>query len=283
LGDDNVTQLALGYSNNGTMSVTRPITADTVADGTRNYLLPLAYNGQQIDLFRSGTHVHALVLKDRLQVLQTPGGRIAWVLTNTQLIITAKDLTGENKCQLATQPPSGDTEEDIVTPAPRRGNMCSAENTDCSAYDTFCSGKTRCDLSLGLCLLVDASFSPCDKAPEGVQVDCLEDVKVCLASVSCETNHDCQDSLICNGEEQCINGTCVMQNFTCPAGQVCVEGVGCIVQDLPLSNAALLGVTAAGIFGGAFVILLVYLFFTRAYNQQSQGNNKKEKKKKNKK
>lgn len=259
--------LAFGYTSNATMTVSRPVTLGDALVARRNTLLPIAYNHQQIDLFRAGTHRMAFVLRDTLGVLGTgqPTARIAWLLTDAQLLVTVADLGATNQCVPETDPPPPPSAGEGGEVAVRA--TCSQQQPDCSAYDTFCHGPTHCDVATGLCVLDEPSHSPCEPSTRAVHTECL-DFGICVsAAAACQTDADCGDGLLCNGAELCVNGSCLgAQNFSiiglCGTAQaVCAEGVGCVATEESISNGllaliVLCVIVGVGLFAGAIVLAI---------------------------
>ena len=268
-----VLNVAFSYDNTGPMMVMRPVTFPAASQNasTRNYVTPVDYNGLQTTLFNVGYEPLCFVVRDGFQVLRQ-GGAISWFLTTQSLVVTlAGNILDETQCSIVL-PPQGEEEDDEeVSPTAEGGaGQCSAQNTDCTAYNTFCGGPTQCDPEEGACVLVDPSYSPCDAAqsllPQGspLEVLCVEHLGLCVAVANCTVDAECNDGLLCNGREYCANGTCTgPQNLTieqlCGTAQaVCIEGEGCVATGTsPETTVAIV----VGVFIAAAVLLGLVAFY----------------------
>lgn len=148
------------------------------------------------------------------------------------------------------------------TAAPTAPPQCSAQRPDCSARDSFCLGPASCDTQSGLCLY-DTSWSACAQSDANqtlLLVECVEELQLCVQSVACETNEQCNDGLYCNGLEYCLNGTCFGQVNTslaaiCGAGAVtCTESAQCVAaQQFAISNGAIVAI----VFGLTLLVIAI--------------------------
>jgi hypothetical protein len=274
--------LAFAYNNTGSIMVMRPVTTlASINSSSRNILVtsdstPLEYNAQQSTLFMVGYEPLTFLLRDTNQVLNN-GGAITWYLTTETLVLSLSQLMMENECSVVVpEDPASDLD---ATPAPTLAPQCTANNTNCSFCDTFCGGETECDVELGLCVQIDPSFSPCDSAqsqlPSALAVICVEHLGICTVSMNCTFDAQCNDGIMCTGYEYCVNGTCqAPTNFTCPAGQICVEGVGCQATGQKVSNQAVVAIV-----GGIFICLIILVAVIAAYFATNSAAAKKMRKK----
>ena len=272
-----VISLVLGYNNTGALMLYRGVTlsggAQTLAT---NQLTPDVYNSRQLVYFQSGVHEDAFTLVDSVGVLRT-GGAIAWLLTDQSLTLSGANLTDATHCEtlesVPTEAPSAEP-----TPAPTHAptsegevyleTQCSLGFPDCSPYDTFCYGTTTCDTVNGYCVLDNPEFTPCT-APvpfirPGVNASwvCVEQTSLCVVQITCFSDLDCNNGVICDGKEICVSGSCfpaVDQSLeaVCQGSNfVCIEGEGCMATNLPDGH------LLAGVLVGVFVVLVaVGMFF----------------------
>lgn len=181
-------------------------------------------------------------------------------------VVTPSDSWGDNVSDM-------DETGDVIA------TQCSISNTDCTPYDSFCLGRTQCDLGSGLCVLVDPQFSPCDvragRRRPGTQtaLQCVEHASQCIAVVSsCYRDRDCNDGFICNGQERCVNGTCVavanqtVQTVCGYTNAICIEHVGCKATD-QMDGRVVYGITLGVLAAVAILLFLLYVW------QGTNGNN----------
>lgn len=252
-------QISLDYSNPTTETVVRPVT-QTLARGKANLLTP-AYNGQQPEEFLPGLHLRAFTLIDYERLLEM-GAPVSWSLGKMVYVIDPANFSQLSRCRRS----------------PFTVAQCSTQNSDCSSMDSFCRGSASCDLSQGECIYQEQA-GPCPSRIEGsvLSMSCIEELQICGQVVECETNQQCNDDLLCNGLESCVNGTCVDQeDFACASDAfVCIEGQGCVaLQQYALTNGAIVAVVIAiALFVLVFIaIILGYLYYSR---QKSDKKNKR--------
>jgi len=275
-----VLNLALGYNNTASQVLARPLTL-AINSSLSNYILPADYNGLQPTLFQTGYDPLAFTLKDSAQVLAS-GGTIRWTLTIDTLAITlARHILPSTECNLLLSP--GDREDTVPTEAPTEEptsapteaptSECSVNETNCTAFDTFCGGPTECNETTGLCIPVEADYSPCTGEQFQVASDtpvvliCVEELQLCVAYVNCTTDEECRDELFCNCVETCVNGTCYGHvNLTllelCGAEDAyCNEDQKrCLPNNQDISPKFIVGATAA-----AALVLFVILIMLCGY------------------
>lgn len=245
-------QIAFDYNNPTTQTILRPIT-QTTARGRANLLTP-AYNGQQPEEFLPGLHQKAFTLVDYEHLLEM-GAPVSWYLGKLLYVIDPVNLTHLPRCHRS----------------PFTLAQCSLLHQDCSTQDSFCHGESTCDLSQGQCTYQEQEFGPCGPVrTEGslLTMNCVEEMQICAQVVECETDQQCNDDLLCNGQEQCINGTCTSQeDFSCGSDAfVCIEGQGCVaLQQYALTNGAIVAVVIAIALFILVIIAIVlgYLYFNR--------------------
>lgn len=285
--------LVLGYNNTAEAPVVRLVTlAGDQSVEAQNNVAPEPYNTLQPTLFRVGHVSEAWTLVDTLDVLRLSTSAIVWRLTDQRLEVRPADLTDERLCQAYRPPPPPQTPPptatrtgpplEVVTPSdPSDGGgevsdddviQCSIANTDCTPYDSYCNGPTRCDIASGYCVLINPSYSPCDVRAARIRpgtsavLQCVEHASQCVAVQSdCYKDRDCNNGLICDGQERCVNGTCVaLANQTVAtvcgyANAICIEGVRCVATD-QLDPRIVYGIVI-GVLAllGAVVVVLFYL------------------------
>ena len=278
--------LVFGYNNTGDVLVTRYVTmqGDNVNLETRNNIEPDVYNTGQTVLFRSGYTARAFTVVDTMHVL--PDSTVTWSLLDRQVVVAANDLTDANLCEgfeptgqptAATSSPIPTTPPDVTLPPlevltdeDENATQCSLMNPDCTAYDSFCNGVTQCDTVSGYCVVVDPLYTPCATAMgaeslgrPGVHTStkCIENAALCIAEVTCYDDRDCNNGFICDGQETCVNNSCVSPiNVTIVdvchyVNAICIEKVGCFPTDqLP-------GSTVVPITWGVILLIAVLIFF----------------------
>lgn len=270
--------VALNYNNTGPNILIRPITTND-ASLTRNEITPSVYNVNQPTVFYSGFREDAFLLRDTVNLLATPTGQILWKLTDQQLVLTKDLITQENKCGGTTATPI------ISAPTPQPTELeqtegqvhikqCSAENPDCTAFDSFCNGPYECDIDVELCVQVNPLFSPCHSAESSIssgtpiRVTCVEHLSICVATVNCTVNSECNDGLLCNGKETCVNGTCVgqenvtIQELCGTTNAICIEGQGCVATNLTVSKEVVAGLSGGLVAGFLFISFILAWYFT---------------------
>lgn len=269
-----IVNLRLSYNNTSPTAVSRPL-------DSLNTITPVVYNGHQPTLFYSGFNQGAFIISDTLDMLHQD--RIEWHLGEQTLTLTEQNITVATRCPTnaptaaptaaQSAAPTADTPDIAVvaptvapTAEPTHSPQCSSEGDDCSQYDSFCNGPTRCDVPSGLCVLINPAYVPCPRPlVASTQIICVEHLSICIASMNCTADSECNDGLLCNGKETCVNGTCVVQtNLTieelCGGPNfICIEGTGCQSTDQPISSELLLilitGVTVFLIVAGGLVAL----------------------------
>jgi hypothetical protein len=267
--------LKLGYNSTGTNLLVRAITTDDTPSGTiANKISPSAYNGQQPALFEVGYNPGSFSIKDSIGILERENGTITWFLTDFSLVIQQSDITPDTKCpeqdsEAPTDPIDTVTDGDEDTEGD--GTQCSAENTDCTSYDTFCHGITACNVDSGYCVLVNEAYNPCSVSASEVtqgaplRTECVESAQICISVINCTLDSECNDGLLCSGPVLCINNTCVDQNQTleerCGLNTECVEGVGCLPLEQPISSAALVSIFGVGIGLFVLIVFVIYIYF----------------------
>lgn len=282
LGEDSQTMIfhiALNYNNTGSNILIRPITSSD-SSPLRNEFLPSVYNNKQPTVFYSGFKEDAYVLKDTVNLLATPDGVITWRLSDRELQLTKDLITNENKCggggggaqqqQPTSQPTLPQEEEEVRI----HTKQCSGENPDCTAFDSFCNGPYQCDIDAELCVQIHPEFSPCHShemsitSGTPVRITCVEHLSICVATVNCTVNSECNDGLLCNGKETCSNGTCVGQvNVTIEelcgtVNAICIEGQGCIATNLTVSKPIVAGLSGGLVAGVLFISLILGWYFS---------------------
>jgi hypothetical protein len=268
-----VVNLRMSYNNTSPNSVTRPL--------ENNKITPNAYDGVQPTLFYGGVNIDAFVISDTLDMLTTD--QIMWRIGDVALTLTSENVTVATRCAVEspqdtplTNAPT--TEATVAPTAPAVATQCSSGGDDCSQFDSFCYGPTHCDVSLGLCVLNNPVYSPCPPAiVPATQIICVNHLSICVASMNCTVDSECNDGLLCNGKEYCVNGSCVVQtNLTIDQlcggpNYVCIEGVGCQSTDQPISNSLLLT-----IIGGVALFILVIggmlIFYFRSKKQKKKNS-----------
>lgn len=267
-----VVNLGLGYNNTGSHTLARPVTLTAVGD-TANNIVPSGYNGPQPTLFQRGHDPLAHVLKDLAGVLMA-NGSITWRLSMDTLVITRDQLIPSAECSVL-QSPTDNQDTEVVA-------ECTLLAPDCTAYNTYCHGVTQCNFTSGLCQPVDPSYNPClglqSQVPPLTPIvfACIEELQQCAAYINCTVDEQCNDGLICNGREYCVNngtaGVCYGQaNLTIVslcgnANTICIEGVGCqsTTQTSPTTTLAI----AFSVFvAGGIVFIFLYFTFT-AFTQR---------------
>jgi hypothetical protein len=263
--------LMMSYNNTAPSVVSRPYDTDN------NSITPSIYDGAQPSLFYSGLQENVFIIKDLLNILDTAEG-IVWRLTTESLHITVANITLATKCP----PTPTEPQEPLIsspTSAPSEG-QCSEENPDCSKYDSFCMGVTHCDTASSLCVLNSPSYSPCPPTfVASAQISCVEHLSICIASVLCSTDQECNDGLICNGMESCVNGTCVIQsNLTIlelcgTVDAICVEGRGCVAINQTLEDKYIVAIVG----GIALVIIILLILFSLFFYSKLKASKAKRK------
>lgn len=294
-------QLVLDCNNTGSVPVSRGITLSADTSNVKNNIQPDVYNTLQPTLFLPGLTRAAFTLIDTVDVLRS--GSIVWSLTDQRLTISGADLTDQRMCASTraptsaptgtpigiTVPPPAPTESTPLVSAPLYFDtnvsdddvnvlptQCSISNMDCTPYDSYCLGTTQCDLASGYCVLVDATYTPCatmgTHIRPGVEavLQCVEHASQCVAVVlNCIKDKDCNDGFICNGQERCINSTCVSPvNQTVATvcdgyvNAICIEGVGCQPTD-QMDSRTVYGIVLGVMGGVAIILFLVYLALGR--------------------
>ncbi len=261
-----IVHVVMDYINPAMVPIARPVTQ--ILSGVANMLTP-AYNGQQPALFLPGTQNHAFTLVDQERLLEK-GTAVTWHLGRLRHVIEpVRNLTRFNRC--------------LRTPA--LTVQCSTEQSDCSAYDSFCSGPARCDVQAGHCVYQSVEYTACPERLEGsvIGMQCIEEQHLCAQTVDCESDSQCTDDLLCNGQEACVDGECVSQeDYSCGDEESfeCVEGVGCVaLQNYPISNGAIVGI----VIGAAVVVLLfVGIILCYLYYSKRESNHKRSRREKRK-
>jgi hypothetical protein len=300
--------LVLGYNNTGAAPAVRGITLSATSAGMlTNNVQPDVYNTYQSTVFSVGVTREAFTLFDTMNVMRN-GGTITWTLTDRQLVIKNTDLTDELLCgDSPTATPSAPTsvnrDDEVTSGAPTTTDnnasvsvgdddvpvdaepttlgpsiqQCSVNNTDCTAYDSFCNGRTVCDTESELCVPVDPSYTPCGSSLRvselrprpgmPITLQCVEHAAVCVAVTdSCYSNRDCNDGLLCTGQETCVNSTCVTEPNQTVAQicgtpyAVCIETVGCRPTN-QLDGRIIFAITFGAIAALSLFCLLIYLYF----------------------
>lgn len=272
-----IVNLRMSYNNTSPTSVMRPF------DSSTNIITPAIYDGNQPTLFYGGYNADAFIISDTLDQLHQD--KIEWRLGQETLTLTEQNITVATRCP--TPAPTADTPDiTIVEPTvaptsePTLPPQCSAVGDDCSQYDSFCFGPTRCDVSSGLCVLINPAHEPCPRAlAAATQIICVEHLSICIASMNCTTDNECNDGLLCNGKEYCVNGSCVVQtNLTieelCGGPNfICIEGTGCQSTDQPISSELLL-ILITGV--AAFIIIvsgmLAFYFASKAKKNKKKAS-----------
>lgn len=276
--------LQMAYNNTGTGVLVRSVTTVDSAPGTiPNRLSPTVYNSRQPSLFMPGYNNASFVIKDDANVLEQANGSIVWVLTDFTLRIQSSNLTPQTRCHVEGGD-GGEEEEDETfidstaspTNGEEEGTQCSVNNTDCTMFDTYCSGTTSCDTASGNCVLNNMNHDPCSGLLQQITEEgpnlplfltCVEDAKICVASENCTDVSDCNDGLFCNGIKSCVNGSCFLdENVTitqlCGSpNMICVEHVGCESTNQPISTGLLIGIVAIAVAVIALLIILLYVYF----------------------
>jgi hypothetical protein len=255
--------VAMNYINPSINPVARPITQNT-AHGLANLLVP-AYNGQQPILFLVGQQLRAFTIIDTSRLLES-GVPLQWYLGHLIYSINPVNFTEQNHC--SNRAPTA--------------VQCSVLNTDCSSYNTFCGGVANCNTTSQLCVH-DASFSPCatvDNQDSIMVTVCVEEIQFCGQTTQCQTNEQCNNGLICDGQEWCNNGTCEYQMGFCnETGYVCVEGVGCLLeeQQFAISTTAIgiIAIVATVVVLALIVFISLYFYYTRSSNSSSRKSKRK--------
>lgn len=257
--------LVFGYNNTGPVSQMIPVTTNPHDVTMEKNTLSL-YNGKQPVLFVTGYNSRAFILPDRNEALDSSeDGRLDWFLTDkTATVNTRSELTDQYLC-------GGGGSALPTTPTPQFTTQCSADNTDCSAYDTYCQGTAVCHIQSGQCIHQDASFSPCPPVEQNVPLvmTCIEHLSECAKVVFCTSDSQCLDQFRCNGQEYCQNGSCIYQNDTSSLAicgdsqQICIEGRGCVAPGYSISNGAIALIVIFGalfLFGLTLAIILYYYY-----------------------
>ena len=271
-----VVNLRMSYNNTSPSSVTRTLD---------NIITPVAYNGVQPTLFYGGFNIDAFVISDIMDKLTTDS--IVWGIGSEVLTLTSENVTVATRCSsesadVPTEQTGAPTAQVTSAPtAPPMGGQCSSEGDDCSQYDSFCYGPTRCDVNLGFCVLINPAYSPCPRPiVPATQIICVNHLSLCIASMNCTVDSECNDGLLCNGKEYCVNGSCVVQtNLTIEQlcggpNYVCIEGVGCQSTDQPISNTLLLT-----LIGGVALFIIVVSGMLAFYFRSKSTTQKKKKSK----
>jgi hypothetical protein len=260
-----VVNLKMSYNNTASSAVARPL--------SMNSITPLAYDGIQPTLFYGGYNADVFLLSDTLDILDKD--KIVWTIVDESLVLTADNITAATRCApvLTDAPTKAPTS--VMTPEP---TQCSASNSDCSQYNSFCHGPSKCDEATGMCVLLNPLYSPCSKSSiSTAMIVCVEHLTMCVASINCTLDSECNDGLLCNGDEYCVNNTCVTQsNWTCGEDYVCVEGVGCQVTNPLISNEAI----AAIVGGVGLIVIVIVVMFCLYFSGKFSTKNKSTKKKK---
>lgn len=280
--------VALNYNNTGPNILIRPITSGDFS-ATRNEVIPSIYNVLQPTVFYAGFSQDSFVLKDKANLLATPNGQIVWRLSDQELVLTKEHITQENKCggppTEETAPTAGPTQVD-ETEGRVHTKQCSAEDPDCTAFDSFCNGPYQCDIDAELCVQINPLFSPCQAAEASItsgtplRVTCVEHLSICVATVNCTLNSECNDGLLCNGKETCVNGTCVaQQNVTIQdlcgtTNAICIEGQGCVATNLTVSKQVVAGLSGGLVAGFLFISFIMAWYFMDKEKLREEGRNK---------
>lgn len=249
-----VINLRMNYNNTATNVITRPVGGDIP-----NSIYPAAYDGVQPALFYPGFQEDSFVIKDTIDFLSN--GHIVWQITENRIEISLNDINTSTRCPIDTN--------HVPDPTPQPVEVqCSAEKPDCSAYNTFCYGDAHCDTEHNLCVLNDAAYTPCSSLTVSpLQLSCVEHLSICVASVNCTADNECNDGHICNGAESCINGTCVFQvnvsiiELCGTADAICIEGRGCVATNPALEDKYIVAIVGAIILCSIVVIVLFVLYF----------------------
>lgn len=176
-------------------------------------------------------------------------------------------------------------------------------DVDCRQFDNFCDGSYVCNELTTRCIEADANYDPCtrdrhllrkyyatlsNESTTPVSVVCDKSARLCVESVSCGTNLDCSDGLVCNGVEQCIAGQCYYQhdqsinavcetsrNMTCsepdgcspvnsefhPPGNTSWNHTGNHTRDHLHINPSLLGILVGGITLVGLLLIFGFMYF----------------------
>ena len=129
---------------------------------------------------------------------------------------------------------------DLCTDDTCEDDACVYTPVDCD-NGAFCDGVETCDPQTGAC--VD-NEDPCDPASEScdeVNDECTEVEPPCTDDASCD------DGAFCNGEETCVNGSCVPGTDPCGPDELCDEQndeclPGCSGSDTICSSRWLTGI-----------------------------------------
>ena len=290
-----VFNVALNYNNTGPNILIRPITSNDQGP-TRNEFVPSVYNVFQPTVFYAGFVENAYVLKDTVNLLATPDGQIIWKLSDRELVLTKDLITAQSKCGgqqtqepefITTAAPTTEPEEDGETEGRVHTKQCSAENPDCTAFDSFCNGPYQCDIDAELCVQINPVFSPCHSAEASissgapVRVTCVEHLSICVATVNCTLDSECNDGLLCNGKESCVNGTCVgqenmtIQELCGTVNAICIEGQGCIATNLTVSKEVVAGLSGGLVAGFLFITFILAWYFSEKASIQEMRNKSK--------
>jgi hypothetical protein len=268
-----VMNIQMGYNNTGTGPLVRLVTVPESSPSTiPNKIVPTPYNGIQPTLFMVGYKPDSFVIRDEANVLELDG-TIQWFLTDYNVTISQTNISPSTKCyspddDVVVPPTTGGGGGEETSDSDLEGQQCSEGNTDCTSYDTFCGGVTTCHVESGNCVQEVDGFNPCmdvqNSFPPGIPlaINCVEQARICTATINCTIDQECADNDFCNGQEFCINGTCEAEaNFTCGPGSTCNNETGCSVVNQPISSEALIGVMAGAVILFVAVVLIIYVFF----------------------
>jgi hypothetical protein len=269
-----IMNIKMGYNSTGVGPLVRLITTPDSSPSTiKNMITPTPYNGAQPTLFMVGYKEDSFTIKDEANVLEQEGGMIQWFLTDQMVVIQQVNISPATRCyttedDVVVPPTTDDGNSDSDSEQDMEGPQCSVNNTDCTAYNTFCGGTTTCHTDSGNCVQNIQGFDPCvesqSQLPPGTPLiyTCVEHIMDCVQSVNCSIDSQCTDSDLCNGQEFCFNGTCYPQvNFTCGPDQTCVNGTGCVATNQPISSYALVGILSGSAIIFIAVVLVIFIYF----------------------
>jgi hypothetical protein len=151
-------------------------------------------------------------------------------------------------------PSSAPSEEETTSPTTLTPSTAPSEevvtectvNGDCTSHNTFCGGPFECNA--GVCEAASLNYNPCTEqvvqlnlfysqvnhsVDSGYIIECVEHIQQCVEVFVCDSDSDCNDGNICNGEETCTNSRCSSQSNVsvatiCGSSQmICTENGGC--------------------------------------------------------
>lgn len=227
--------LVLGYGNaaasNQVIHVQRQAAQ---GDAPKNIITPLDYNGKQPDVFKTGSHPLVLDLPDARNFLRTRTRNVSWALGHTLLLVTARDLRPDNRC-------------DVLY-----ANHCPVKIPGFCEDGTYCNGREQCEANFVHAAVGEERFGFCRRAAAAPQclapLQCNERAMACVEPVRtraptgepttaanehasavdspsyCTSDAQCNASdTFCQGRTSCQNNHCRL-NATyspCAVGELC--------------------------------------------------------------